>query len=179
MGDDNKNVTPLPSAPAAPAGGHGTGFSQEYVQELRQENATWRTKLREAEAIIAKYEKAEQDYIINDKVTAELTERGIEGVDPTWVDVPEGTEVKKAVDAFLEKHPNLAQPKAPANPLDGKVPERKAGPTPVPQGTKNRDTNVQPNPNGDDYATIKKDPIARAKLRDLYRGLLQQGGPTI
>lgn len=160
----------------------GTGFSQEYVAELRRENAHWRNKLRDVETVVQQYQQAEKDYQINDRISKELTERGLTDVDPVWVDVGDGQDINKAVDAFLEKHPRfkvgLEDPfPAPADkeehaPARGKV-------TP-PMSVERKNTNVSKYPS--DYQSMKKDPMARSKLRDLYRGLLsaqQNTGLTI
>lgn len=153
------------------------GYSKEYISELRSEAAHWRTKFRETEKQLETYAQAEQEYILNDKVSQHLEKKGIKDVDPTWVDVQDGQDVSDAVDSFLEKHPRFkvdpGEEAVPQLPQGDRVPgTHPPVPSQKPMATEQRNTNIGNYTK--DYATIKQDPIARTKLRELYRGLLSQ-----
>jgi hypothetical protein len=162
---------------------NSNGFSKEYVEELRAENASWRKKLREAENIIGQYENAAKEVEMNDKIQEELRNKGVEGVEPHWVDVDDNQSPSEAVDTFLKNHPQFVKSDddaigAPSNQnADGDP--RKSGshniqsrtPTPIPTNRANTNQHMPQNP---EIGDIKKDPRSRAKIRDLYRSLLQQ-----
>lgn len=146
-------------------------FDADYVKKLREEAAGWRTKYRELEGQVA-----------YTQVDAEFARRGIKA-DPSWVTVKEGQKISEAVDDLVKKHPYLAgtEPQKDA-PVTTETPPQ-AGPIrptpPRPMTFQQTDTNA---PGADasglirdrSFGEIKKDPVARAKLRDLYRGLIQQ-----
>ncbi len=134
-----------------------TGFSREYVENLRKEAAGWRTKYRDLET-------SHQ----STAVEAELGRRGIKA-DPTWVNQTSGMTTNEAVEDLLARFPSLT-------PAEVVVPAPVAGPTPPKVQTPG-----QPNSNqvkdpkqGRSLTEIKGDPVARAALRDRYRALIQE-----
>lgn len=136
-------------------------FDKEYVTKLREEAAQWRTKYRELEA----------QGLYKD-VQLEFAKRGIEA-DPSWVVIAEGQSIKDAVDGLVAKHPNLSAPTpvAPTLPIENTSVRRVQVPSVMSAGPANSDT--PPTPFKDrSPAEIKKDPVARSKLRDQYRALL-------
>lgn len=145
-------------------------FSEEYVKKLREEAASWRTKCRELEA---------QQHMT--QVEAELAKRGIQA-DPRWVSMEEGQTVGEAIDALVASYPSL-QTKTVEEPqgfdLDfAPEPKPRVTPKPVapsaPQSTTPKPARVN-RINSRNIAEIRKDPQARAKVRDLYRSMLQRG----
>lgn len=146
-------------------------FDTEYVKKLREEAASWRTKYRELEAQQA-----------TNAVSLELAKRGIQA-DPTWVKLEEGQEIGDAIDSLVEQYPHL-QPTTQSVVEEQNdswlQPEPKPRVTPKPVApTSPRSTTPKPARTARitkrNIAEIKKDPKARAKVRDLYRELLQQG----
>ena len=134
-----------------------TGFSRDYVEELRQEAAGWRTKYREMEEKVALGE-----------VATALAARGI-NAEATWVKREKGEPVEDAIARFVEARPQLN-----VEPQTNK-PMPKIGPKPI--SLKNENSNKPgPGANGSasDIETIKKDPKARSQLRSQYRQLLAQ-----
>lgn len=146
-------------------------FTEEYVKQLREENAKWRTKLRELEV--------EQQ---KTQVETELAKRGIQA-DPSWVTLEEGKTIGESVDALVTRFPNLGKQQAAATDTDDLdlfvAPEpKKVTPKPIAPSTP---ASTTPKParvnriSSRNIAEIRKDPQARAKVRDLYRSVLQQG----
>lgn len=139
-------------------------FDEKYVKQLRDEAAGWRTKYRELEA----------QGLYKD-VEVELAKRNIKA-DPTWVEVKEGQTISQAVDSLVEQHPHLASAPAPTPTNEKVTPEvrRPQAPRAMSTGTHSH-SDTPDNPMRDrSLDEIKKDPVARAKLRDLYRGLLEK-----
>lgn len=156
---------PEPMTPLPPEAGKDT-FSREYVEKLREENAAWRSKLRDTERKV--------------DVVTELTKRGIQA-DPSWISVKEGETIAQSVDSFLVKYPQFSQTATPpagtAVPPDPKLSPVKPGIPPVskpPQGT-----NVPTGSLDRPIHEIKADPVARAKVRDQYREMLKRKDLTI
>lgn len=139
-----------------------TGYSSEYIKNLRDEAATWRTKLRETEAKVQELESTIKGERVANTVGKELEKRGIK-CDPSWVKMEEGVTPEKAVDKFLKDYPQLAQV--------AEVPILPKNKNLRPMGTNLPDSNIE-NTAKSELDAIRKDPIAREKLRDLYRGLL-------
>lgn len=143
----------------------GTGFSKEYVEKLRSEAAEWRVKYRQLEA--------------GQEVSAELARRGVKA-DPSWVKVEGDMSVKDAVDDLLARFPHLessgnqtttthTQQNTQTNTRENRIPTT--------QMNSQNNTNVPSDPTRDrSLEEIKKDPKARAALRDQYRELLAQQG---
>lgn len=144
-----------------------TGFSQEYVQELRQEAAHWRTKSRDLEGKLSEYTRAEEEYKIVSTISEELKSKGIEGVEPHWVELSDGQTPSQAVDAFLKKHPKFASEQT--------EPQQRRSATPKPTGTDQGNSNVSREINPE-YSQLKKDPVARERLRSQYRDLIARSG---
>lgn len=136
-------------------------FDEKYVKELREENAKWRTKFRELEA----------NELYKD-VEVEFAKRGI-AADPTWVQVEEGQSVTDAVEALVAKHPNLVSQSTQSTTQEVTEPtvRRPTAPRVMSPGGKHSDTPANPL-HERSMTEIKKDPVARSRLRDLYRDLL-------
>lgn len=136
-------------------------FDAEYVKKLREEAASWRTKYRELE-VQGTYKD----------VQVELANQGIKA-DPTWVTMKEGQCVSDAVKDLVSEHPHLAPSVAPSPPVvqPTDVPRRVQAPHVM--NTTHPKTEVPSNPLHErSVEEIKKDPVARSKLRDLYRAKL-------
>jgi hypothetical protein len=146
------------------------GYSAEYVKELREEAATWRTKFRDAESTVASMNEKVASLEKSFTLKGELDKRGLK-VDPSWVKLEKDQTPAQAVEKFLENYPQF---KTDSQTGDGQPPS----PTPRPQPPQKRETNA-PSFQNADYESIKKDPIARSKLRDMYRSMLSQGNMTI
>lgn len=135
-------------------------FDEKYVGKLREEAAQWRTKYRELEA----------QGLYKD-VEVEFAKRGIEA-DPSWVNVAEGQSIGEAVDALVTKHPNLSStvPSVTTPTVDEPKVTRPLAPKAMAAGSPKTET---PTTLKDRTPSeIKKDPVARSKLRDQYRALL-------
>ena len=144
-----------------------TGYSQEYVKELREEAASYRVKARDAET---KYNELQtsvnQSNVVND-VNSEFTKRGITA-DPSWVKMEDGVTASVAVDKFLKDYPQFGTTTQPAQPVI-------KGQAPISPTTKN--TNI-PNTVKSELGAVKNDPVARASLREHYRALLANNANT-
>lgn len=145
-------------------------FDEAYVKKLRDEAASWRTKFRELEAQQSK-----------NLVEVELAKQGLQA-DPGWVNIEEGQSVEDAVAAFATKYPHLKKQESRSvsvdeNDFDFTPQPPKTAPKPL--TPTNPNTNI-PKPvkatriTGKNINEIKKDPVARAKVRDAYRALLQK-----
>lgn len=142
-----------------------SAFSPEYVKELREEAASWRTKFREVEAKVQTLEQTIQVGAIVSNVKNEIEKRGLK-INPEFITIGEDGDAAKAVDAFLDEYPQFAvttEPPRRAQNFDTK---------PIPSTKTN--TNNNPARKGN-IMDIKNDPIARAKLRDQYRSMLGRG----
>lgn len=153
--------------------GDGTGFSREYVEGLRQEAAKWRTQFRELETKQT-----------TNTVALELAKRGI-NADPSWVQVGEGVSVEMAVEDLVARFPNLVSesglPQPPTNaPKQDTVPVKPASVGVKPQAPATIQTNVPVEPmKGRSLEEIRKDPTARASLRDRYRSMLKKASNQV
>lgn len=136
-------------------------FDKEYVTKLREEAAQWRTKFRELEA----------NGLYKD-VEVEMAKRNIKA-DPTWVEVKEGQSVSDAVDALVAQHPHLSTTTVTTTTTEDEPSVRRPQ-TPRVMATGSRVHPETPANHLQDRtpAEIKKDPVARSKLRDQYRALL-------
>lgn len=163
---DPINNNPTDSGSQEPNSSRGA-YSSEYVKSLRDEAASWRTKLRELETKYTELEtKVKADYTAN-TIGKELEKRGVKA-DPTWVKVEEGQSPEQAVDKFLKDYPHLQSTSD-----NSFVPK----PTKKPMRPNTANSNIE-NTAVSELDAIKKDPIARNKVRDLYRGLLAQSAKT-
>jgi hypothetical protein len=149
-------------------------YSEAYVKELRDENAAWRVKVREVEG--------KQKLI---EINMLLKERGIKA-DPKWIELKEKESIEEAVDRFSEQYPHL---KVDDNSIPGGgediiagIIKKRVGPGKTPKPLTNMpDKNRSSDTNSDILRTrqideIKKDPKARALLRQEYRSLLANEG---
>lgn len=142
-----------------------SAFSPEYVKELRQEAADYRTKLRDTEKRVSELEQTIKVGQIVSNVTNEISKRGLK-INPDFITIGEDGDAVKAVDAFLEEYPQFANQETPR-------------PAPVvnrarPITSEKTNTNNNPVRKGN-IMDMAKDPIARAKLRDQYRNMLGRG----
>lgn len=138
-------------------------FSEEYVRELRAENAQWRTKYRELEAQQTKFQ-----------VKEELLSQGASTkVNPKWVEQSEGETISDAVSRFLVDYPEWKS-SVEGPPVDD---GRKNLPKPKP-GTPRKNSNTPgPNPSlsgNRELKELREDPKARSQLRSQYRELVAQ-----
>lgn len=144
-------------------------FSEDYVKKLREEAASWRTKCRNLEGTQ-----------LSQQIEVELAKRGIEA-DPSWVTVDEGQELGEAIDVLVTQYPSLQKKD---EVLEESIldlePETRPRVTPRPVAPSTPKSTV-PKPvrstviSRRNISEIRKDPKARAKVRDLYRGLLAKG----
>jgi len=145
------------------------GYSADYVKELREEAAGWRTKFREAETSIQEMKTQLGQMEHSFTVKSELDKRGI-NVDPSWIKVEEGKNPSEAIDAFIEKYPQFKN--------ESPSPQPGPSPTPKPMRTEKKNSNA-PSVQNSDYKSVKQDPVARAKLRDMYRSMLSDDNPGL
>lgn len=142
-----------------------TGFSAEYVKQLREENASWRKKVRELEATQTVYE-----------VGLELARRNVEA-DPAWVTMAEGQSVQEAVESFVERYPRLVITNGAPHMAHEETPApRTAAPSPMAPQAKQMNT---PGPQAGGLLAhrtleeIKADPGSRKVLREQYQEALR------
>ena|ERR1044072_6964249 len=145
-------------------------FDKDYVTSLRQESAKYRTQVRELESQLADYSRLEAQ-INAVRIENELIRRGI-SADPGWIAMREGEDPATAVDSFLERYPQLAveikaeEEKKKKNMPKSLPPQENKTNTPGPQAAGFL---------GDrSLEEIKKDPVARDTLRDVYRDMLRR-----
>lgn len=140
------------------------GYSADYVKELREEAASWRTKFREAEANLTSMNDKINNMEKSFTIKSELSKRGI-NVDPSWVKLEDGLTPTQAVDKFIEQYPQF-KTEQPSSPM----------PTPRPMVAERQNSNT-PSIQKSDYQSVKSDPVARTKLREMYRSMLTEGNP--
>jgi len=144
-------------------------FDKDYVKSLRAEAAKYRTELKETRLELDQYKTLEKQ-IHTVRIENELIRRGVKA-NPEWIEFGSDMSPSQAVDNFLEKFPQF---------VDGVSEPEKVEPKKVPKA-------ISPNPNTAskessypsgalgtrDLSEIKKDPMARNNIRDLYRDLLR------
>lgn len=147
-------------------------FSHEYVSELRQENASWRTKLRDQEATNLKLQGQLDKSAQTNTISGELNKRGI-NANAEWIKLEPNQSPAEAVDIFLKDYPGFSG-KTEGQPVNLE-PSTKAPVKPeIPGVNKSpQKTNVPPPSKGRDVMELAKDPVAREKVRDHYRSLLR------
>lgn len=148
-----------PKKDDASGSGDKGGFSPEYIKELREEAASWRTKFRDAEGKTQKLEADLGQLKTGTEIQSELLKRNL-NIEPSWIKLGSKETPAEAIDKFLEKYPNFKTSDDVAS---------RFIPKPLPSDKTNTnisDTQVK------DIQSIKNDPIARAKYRDLYRSML-------
>lgn len=154
-------------------------FSKDYVKQLRDEAAGWRTKFRELESTTK-----------NQTVEIELANRGIKAK-PSWVEIAEGQSIVEAVEAFIVENPQLSsksepEPKEPSSQVNVQrqivqknlrkilIPEHRQLTPPV---------NSTSNPEVKDLNKLlatrslddaKNDPKSREQIRDWYQSTLRE-----
>ena len=141
-----------------------TGFSAEYVKSIREEAAAYRVKAKEATDKLSDLEKTVSQSKTTGTINDEFTKRGIKA-NPTWVTLEEGQSPEKAVDKFLKSYPQFG----------AEQPQKIVGKTPMspPKTNSNLERSTV-----SELGAIKNDPVARAQLRDKYRGLLANQANT-
>ena len=138
--------------------GANAGYSREYVKELRDEAAGYRTRLRDAETKIGSLEESITANVTKSTIASVLEKKSVK-VNPDWITIGEGQNPEQAVDTFLKEYPQFAG-------------ESTQSSTQKPMSTEKKNTNV-PSNISPDYSAEKGDPIARAKSRENYRSLLR------
>jgi len=146
-------------------GTENTGYSAEYVKSIRDEAASYRVKAREAEEKFSTLEKTVSESKTVGTINDEFTKRGIKA-DPSWVNLEDGQTPEKAVDKFLKSYPQFSAELQP---------QKIVGKTPMspPKTNSNLERSTV-----SELGAIKNDPVARAQLRDKYRGLLANQANT-
>lgn len=150
-------------------------FDKDYVKSLREEAAKYRTQLKDMKTQLDEFKSLEKQ-INSVRIENELVRRGVNAT-PEWVQIQEGQTPAQAVDNFLEKYPQF---------VVGVSESEKAEPKRVPKAISPNQNNASHpghGPNGmlgdRGLTEIKKDPIARNNLRDLYRDLLRTSSNQI
>lgn len=161
-------------------------FSAEYVSELRQENASWRNKLRDMEAKYQSLESKLNKTTTEATIASELTRRGIKA-NPSWVTMGDKETPEQAVNNFLKEYPAFNTQSTDDGMTDDEITANIPAPHQQRKWNVNgynqqdrsqnipgvfpprQNTNVPHNANNRDVMELAKDPIARAKVRDLYR----------
>lgn len=137
--------------------GGSTGYSREYIHELREEAAGYRTRLKDAETKLNELMQKTQQDQTKATIQSVLEKNGVK-VDPSWVKIEHGQNPEQAVDNFLKEYPQF------------KGTTRKT--TQQPQSPERKNTTV-PSNFSPDYKAEKEDPVSRAKIRETYRSLLR------
>lgn len=151
--------------------GNSTGYSADYVKELRDEAAGWRTKLRETEDKLNKLQADIDSKNKQNTIQDVLSKKGMTGINPKWIEIGDGMTPEQAVDKFVKDYPHLftQKPSDDFTSKDTGTPRSNYRPM-VP----NYDNSNVENTDKSELKAIKKDPIARSKLRDHYRSLLNK-----
>lgn len=147
-----------------------TGYSPEYVKELRDEAASWRNKLRDKETEYTTLQESIKQTAIKVSITDELQKRSLK-VNPDWIKIGQGKSAKDAVDDFLKEYPQWEGGTETQEEIVTQTQVTDPRTTQRAQTVKKTNTNVQTN-QVRELDQIKNDPIARSKLRDKYRALL-------
>ncbi len=92
----------------------------------------------------------------------------------SWIKIGEGQSVEQAVEQFTKDYPQMATETGPQNAAPQTYGTQK------PMGTEKPNTN-NAGVNTTELQAVRKDPVARARLRDQYRSMLteQHKGTTI
>ena len=144
-----------------------TGYSREYVKELRDEAAAYRVRAREAEEKYQNLQNTVSQQETTNSISSELAKRGIKA-DASWIKAGEGETPTAAVDRFLKDYPQFNAEPAPQQPIiKGQDPLKQKGPK-----SNTINTSVS------ELGAVKKDPVARAQLRDQYRAMLANSANT-
>jgi hypothetical protein len=141
--------------------GRSSAFSPDYVKELREEAASWRTKFREAETKAITLEQSIHQMTTGAKVKEEIAKRGLK-INPDFIKLDKDGDATKAIDAFLEEYPQFA---AESTQVPSQTQPRR-GVKPV---TVEKPHSMSQPLSSNKIMDAKNDPMARAKLRDQYR----------
>lgn len=141
-------------------------FDADYVKQIRSEAAKYRTQVKELKTELEGYKGLEAQ-IGAIRIENEFVRRGITA-EPSWVQIQEGEAPSQAVDRFLEKYPQFA-----TGGTTRSEEEEKVEPTHFPKAMPPKPTNTHHQPLSRDLEDIKKDPVQRQNLTDLYRDLLK------
>lgn len=141
----------------------GSAFTTEYVKELREEAASWRTKYRDTERKYNELDKQVKEAVTTSKIEQEINKRGLK-INPSFIKLGDDKDPVKAVDSFLEEYPQFAGESV-------KETVRREHVKPISTEKKNTNMTIK----SDSVMEVKNDPIARAKLRDHYRALMNRG----
>lgn len=142
-------------------------FDAEYVKQLRSEAAKYRSQVKELKTEMEGYKGLEAQ-ISTIRIENEFVRRGITA-EPSWVQIQEGEAPSQAVDRFLEKYPQFA-----GGGTQRTVEEEQTPAAPeLPRSMPPKPTNTHHQPLSRDLEDIKKDPVQRQNLTDLYRDLLR------
>lgn len=139
------------------------------LESLRRENRTWRKKVHELEA---------QNQLAS--VGMELARRGITA-DPSWVKLDEGVEIGEAIDSFVQQYPQLATRFVADEEHEEPAP-RATAPAALPPSSKQVNGAGPPAKGATRHRNleeIKKDPVARQRLREEYRELLKNSSHQV
>ena len=141
----------------------GISFNAEYVKSLREENASWRHKLRETE-----------QKLVQKDIQIELAKRGLDIPDPSIFNIPENMTPQEVVEHIttIFKVPNTTEH------VETNL-NRPVYPAGIPASA----TTSSPSPaqgvlGGRSIEEIKKDPKARQQVRDWYREQLGKGNDS-
>lgn len=144
--------------------GRSSAYSADYVKELRDEAAMWRTKFKEENKRANTLDEQVKGIVTYTEVQEEIAKRGLK-IKPDFIELGEDNDIGKAIDSFLEEYPQFAEP---VNSFSrNSIKENKSKDKPL-QPNRDKNFNIKNFNIGD----IKKDPIGRAKLRDMYRNAL-------
>ena len=145
----------------------GTGFSADYVKELRDEAAGWRTKFRELEAAT-----------VTKDIEIGLAKRGIQAK-ASWVEVKDGQTIDEALDAFAQEFSSLVSKEQPQSKQEPVTKTLQYGNNPVnrfsppPTNTSNVETkDLNEILSSQSLNDAKQDPVKRSQIRDWYRSAL-------
>lgn len=182
MPDDKKKTDPGDQGGPGDQGKVGeAGFPLEYVEKLRYENASGRVKFRDLEKRFETLEENIKRHVTESPISDELKKRNLT-IEPSWIKIEKDKSVAESVDTFLKKYPQFESKSTEVDftPRKETTQEKstttqeekeKEKSTQKPMSTQKTNTNVQIG-KVSDVGAIKKDPIARAKLRDHYHSLL-------
>ena len=137
--------------------GESAGYSREYIHELREEAAGYRTRLKEAEAKITELSQNAQRNQTQTTLQSILEKKNVK-VNPDWIKIEDGQNPEQAVDQFLKDYPQFKGSTQPS--------------TQRPMSPERKNTNV-PSNFSPDYKAEKADPVSRSKIRDIYRAMLR------
>jgi hypothetical protein len=152
----------------APATNTSTGYSDDYVKQLREEAASWRVKFREL-----------QTQFQSKEIETGLAQRGIKAK-ASWIEIKEGQSVSEALDAFASEFPHLVSTNNEEQATVDKTETRVI--TNKPKGFTPPATNIAPTEVKDlnkhladrSLKQLKDDPKSRKLVQEYYKNALAQ-----